>query len=1080
MAFLGYLEVAIHLHSFRNIDLYHQGAYSIRAHVYREFGRTANGIPTSVAGVPNAHSHRNGIVDTASNAFSTNDYQIRYCDEEIDLNAYCLFVIPVKLTDAAHYTAPVIIEFDLFFAETDELKGQAKKEGENAEGKHSGEDWVEKGTDKAECTPQTAAGEESGQDRSNDKEDGGGRYHEASYQIFRILNPLNGVAEYFNATFDHLHLSILNCTTYCTFTQISASKPDALSVVPPRLPMRLHQQRPSATLNYTSKESAIKTRLTSASAVTPDFEVAGESFASFLGKVVDALDLPIFDANAMVLPVAELSASRSLSSSIGSRSVTDMGVLLKARADAVYKVFLTMLLKSYFRTRAFFHTLKARCLSSHEADELSDLLRLSQYLTLPGHLRVRLNSKGLPEPTTRAAGKGTTCFTIPACLCADAALDLLVPEGADSAVAGATRTIEVDYLPPSARLGRQAPRAAPLTNIFVSDMELLWAQIDEVWEKLQALLCYSGRQAEFYLRFLWESRLSARCREYVFLELHKKGGYATLPTSRLLGSAIAYQTSDHNLGQIHQDISTRLRAHRERHRLPPMDVSDPVQDALDVNYPILFEERHVVMEMGELGRELGSASTAYASVEIEDISAGHWSLLSELRGGLQEVMPRSTPSPEPAGLRRARSLAAGDRSPNHSAEFRSMRLLDIQRSSGDNGVQRGWDKGIISLQCEYPGLSLRPGNSAGENGMLSGLFASSSEELSSVADERFSPHETTALTFESVFSNPEQIKISASLKPSFHRARKAQTRCASASQPTQRAQKMMWKDRNFIDPGPFFTSLPSIPKPYKGLHLVVLVHGFLGSTADLRLVRNQLIMLFPEAIYLLCSSNESKTDGDITEMGQRLAGEIVSFIETSMNPDLLCRISFIAHSLGGIISRQALQYIPEKYLQRLHLFLSLSSPHLGYVFAKNKLVDAGLWVLKKWRKSNCLAQLSMTDAKDPRKTFLYKLAESPNLGRFRHFVLMSCYQDQYIPFESSRIEMGAKVSRDPLWSQVHQEMGYNILSQIGPQALTRLDVNFQISERGINTYIGRAAHIHFIASPHLVEILAFTYPHWFA
>jgi len=34
--------------------------------------------------------------------------------------------------------------------------------------------------------------------------------------------------------------------------------------------------------------------------------------------------------------------------------------------------------------------------------------------------------------------------------------------------------------------------------------------------------------------------------------------------------------------------------------------------------------------------------------------------------------------------------------------------------------------------------------------------------------------------------------------------------------------------------------------------------------------------------------------------------------------------------------------------------MSLSSPHLGYMYNSNKLFDAGMWFLKKWRKSKCL------------------------------------------------------------------------------------------------------------------------------
>ncbi len=86
-------------------------------------------------------------------------------------------------------------------------------------------------------------------------------------------------------------------------------------------------------------------------------------------------------------------------------------------------------------------------------------------------------------------------------------------------------------------------------------------------------------------------------------------------------------------------------------------------------------------------------------------------------------------------------------------------------------------------------------------------------------------------------------------------------------------------------------------------------------------------------------------------MGRRLAKEIHDYIkENAVN---LGRLSFIAHSLGGIIVRTSLSYLA-KYRDKMHLYISLSSPHLGYMYNSNRIIDAGIWVLKKWSKSKCL------------------------------------------------------------------------------------------------------------------------------
>ena len=51
-------------------------------------------------------------------------------------------------------------------------------------------------------------------------------------------------------------------------------------------------------------------------------------------------------------------------------------------------------------------------------------------------------------------------------------------------------------------------------------------------------------------------------------------------------------------------------------------------------------------------------------------------------------------------------------------------------------------------------------------------------------------------------------------------------------------------------------------------------------------------------------------------------------------------MSFIGHSLGGLIIRSALEHL-EKFSPKMHLYMTLSSPHLGYMYNSSKIIDAG-------------------------------------------------------------------------------------------------------------------------------------------
>lgn len=82
---------------------------------------------------------------------------------------------------------------------------------------------------------------------------------------------------------------------------------------------------------------------------------------------------------------------------------------------------------------------------------------------------------------------------------------------------------------------------------------------------------------------------------------------------------------------------------------------------------------------------------------------------------------------------------------------------------------------------------------------------------------------------------------------------------------------------------------------------------------------------------LLSTSNENKTDGDIMEMGQRLATEVKLYVHNQCADVKLNKVSFIGHSLGGLIIRAALPYLAE-FSDKFFTYISLSSPHLGYIY----------------------------------------------------------------------------------------------------------------------------------------------------
>ena len=182
---------------------------------------------------------------------------------------------------------------------------------------------------------------------------------------------------------------------------------------------------------------------------------------------------------------------------------------------------------------------------------------------------------------------------------------------------------------------------------------------------------------------------------------------------------------------------------------------------------------------------------------------------------------------------------------------------------------------------------------------------------------------------------------------------------------------------SIVSSNPYF-SHEVIPFDSNGTHLVICVHGLDGNSGDLRLVKTYLELVLPSVRFdfLMSSANHSSTFDDIDIMVKQLIDEIESHIDRyGLKPE---RISFVGHSLGNLVVRATVSHLRfEKYHSKLYTYLSLSGPHLGTLFNSSGLVNMGMWLMQKWKKSCSLAQMSLKDHVDPKQTYIYKLSQKP-------------------------------------------------------------------------------------------------------
>ncbi|EYU28606.1 hypothetical protein MIMGU_mgv1a0099501mg, partial [Erythranthe guttata] len=126
-------------------------------------------------------------------------------------------------------------------------------------------------------------------------------------------------------------------------------------------------------------------------------------------------------------------------------------------------------------------------------------------------------------------------------------------------------------------------------------------------------------------------------------------------------------------------------------------------------------------------------------------------------------------------------------------------------------------------------------------------------------------------------------------------------------------------------------------------HLVVMVHGILGSASDWKFGAEQFVKSLPDKVFVHCSERNMAmlTLDGVDVMGERLADEVHEVIKRK---PCLRKISFVAHSVGGLVARYAIGklYKPPKIGSEEKLsanatiadlepvnFITVATPHLG-------------------------------------------------------------------------------------------------------------------------------------------------------
>ncbi|KAI9203221.1 putative serine esterase-domain-containing protein [Polychytrium aggregatum] len=245
-------------------------------------------------------------------------------------------------------------------------------------------------------------------------------------------------------------------------------------------------------------------------------------------------------------------------------------------------------------------------------------------------------------------------------------------------------------------------------------------------------------------------------------------------------------------------------------------------------------------------------------------------------------------------------------------------------------------------------------------------------------------------------------------------------------------------------------------------HLVVFVHGFLGSSYDFRQYRNRLKLMMAllgemgcNMAYLISQSNESNTLTDIEALGKSLASEVESYIKES-----------------GIIARCAInQPEMDRYRPFFYNFMTFGTPHLSLILHSNMILTTAMSFYQRIQNIQSLKQLNMQDHRDPKQTLLFRLSsQQPGLTDFQSVRLVASEQDGYVHYPSA---LGTHTV-DPITSdwrtQIFESMANQFPSILpGNGKVERLTVRFGSIESEGGDFLGRKGHISMLEDPFFIE-----------
>lgn len=200
-----------------------------------------------------------------------------------------------------------------------------------------------------------------------------------------------------------------------------------------------------------------------------------------------------------------------------------------------------------------------------------------------------------------------------------------------------------------------------------------------------------------------------------------------------------------------------------------------------------------------------------------------------------------------------------------------------------------------------------------------------------------------------------------------------------------------------------------VPDTSRPVHLVVLTHGLhLNVSADMMFLKEQIDRLPENVVVKGFFGNVCKTEKGIKYLGSRVAEYVVLLVRGGALGSV-SKVSFIGHSLGGLVQTFAVAYLQSNYPWFFEEitpvnFITLASPMLGVTHENPAYIKLALLAGAVGRTGQ---ELGLQLTEEGKKPLLLLLPSGPTHTVLKRFVRRTVYanvvNDGIVPLRTSAL-----------------------------------------------------------------------------